>query len=210
MQPQKKATCLPLSLSKSGENENNVTEAPKEHFYSFQPLWPAPRERLEGRHTSGRLSLWHLIWAFVEGLLLSLLFPVTVCCHPTASGREGDSLWDSATAEYLFPLLLRILWANVQHPWILKIGIVLSSALIGDELCSTPPFFSREMETPRPPLPAGCQNKRKNRHTNLPALVEDWKARRLWRWGKKPFHRNKSEASQCAFYSKFLPLPRRL
>lgn len=138
----------------------------------IQPLWSALRAGSEGRHRSGRLSLWHLILASVEGLLLSRLSPVTVCSHPTASGREGDSFWDSATAEFLFPLLLRILFANVQHPWILKIGVVLSSALIGDELCSTPPFFSREMETPRPPLLAGCQNKTENRHTTCLPLLE--------------------------------------
>lgn len=203
MQSQKRATHLPLSLSKSGKNENNMNEAPKEHFYSFQPLWSEPRERLDGRYTNGHLSLWHLILAFVEGLLLSRLFPVTVFCHPTASGSEGDSFWDSARAEFLFPLLLRILWANVQHPWILKIGVVLSSALIGDELCSTPPFFSRELKTPRPPLLAGCQNKRKNRYTSCLPLLETERQGGCEGGGRNHFNRMKVKHLNVLFILNF-------
>lgn len=63
--------------------------------------------------------------------------------HPTANRGGGNSFWGTATAEIFFPLLQRMLWETVQHPQILKMGSVVSGALTGHELCSTPPPLLR-------------------------------------------------------------------
>ena len=72
------------------------------------------------------------------------------------------------------------------------------------------PILFKRVENPTAPTPGWLSEQKEKQVYKLPAIAGDWKARQLWRWGKKPFHQNENEASQCAFYSKFLPLPRRL
>ena len=52
---------------------------------------------------------------------------------------------------------------------------------------------------PTAPTPGWLSEQNGKQAYNLPAVAGDRKARRLWRGGKKPFPRNRSEASQRAF-----------
>ena len=185
-QSQNRATYVTLSHRKSSRKTTG-TMLQRNSFISFEALRFRSMWKAGGEEYRWILeSLWHLIIAFAKGLLSCPLFTVTACCHPTASRRQGDNFWGPARTELLFPLLLRVHRENLPHPWMLKIGVVLSSALIAGELCSTPPSLLRRDGNPMAPI-AGCQNRRKTGHITCLPLLETKRQGGCEDGGRNPF-----------------------